>query len=324
MRFYYFHLCKIPYFARALKGLHMIFFKRSAKISPQLQRDTIVSYLFLLPALTFFVIFVLFPIFRGLYISFFDYGIRKSTFIGFDNYIRLTSDQVFIKSLGNTFLLVVGTVPLILGFSIFVATTIYRKPTHIRSFFRGVFYLPAVSSIVSITVVWGWIYHPLYGILNYVLELIGIIQEPISWLGDPRFALGAVTAVLLTTSVGQPIVLYIASLGNIPETMIEAAEIDGASNWQVFTKIKWPALLPTTLYVLIISTINSFQCFSLIQLLTAGGPNFSTSTIMYLVYERAFTLRQFGYSASMGMVLGICIVLISSLQYKAFGKDVDY
>ena len=297
---------------------------RTMKISPQLKRDTIVSYLFLLPALSFFLIFVLFPIFRGIYVSFFDYGLRKFTFIGFGNYIRMFRDPVFLKSLANTFILVVGTVPLILLFSIFVAANIYTKKPTVRSFFRGVFYLPAVSSIVSITVVWGWIYHPLYGILNYVLEFIGVIKEPIAYLGDPRYALSAVTAVLLTTSVGQPIVLYVASLGNIPTSMIEAAEIDGASNWQVFSLIKWPALLPTTLYILIISTINSFQCFSLIQLLTAGGPNFATSTIMYLVYERSFTLYQFGYSSAMGIVLGICIVLISTLQYRFFGQDVDY
>lgn len=297
---------------------------RLKKLSPQLKQETIVAYIFLLPAFAFFTIFVLFPIFRGIYVSFFDYGLRKFKFIGLGNYIRLFQDPVFLKSLLNTFILVVGTVPLILVFSIFVAANIYTKKPAVRSFFRGVFYLPAVSSIVSITVVWGWIYHPLYGILNYVLMFLGIIHEPISWLGDPTYTLGAVTAVLLTTSVGQPIVLYTASLGNIPTSMIEAAEIDGASNWQVFRYIKWPALLPTTLYILIISTINSFQCFSLIQLLTAGGPNFATSTIMYLVYERSFTLYQFGYSSAMAMVLGVCIVLISTMQYKIFGQEVDY
>lgn len=164
----------------------------------------------------------------------------------------------------------------------------------------------------------------MYGILNYILQILGIISEPIAWLGDPHYALGSVMVVLLTTSVGQPIVLYIAALGNIPESMIEAAEIDGANNWQVFLFVKWPALLPTTLYILIISTIQSFQCFSLIQLLTAGGPNFSSSTIMYLVYERAFSLFEFGYSSAMGIVLGICIVFISTIQYKVFGKEVDY
>lgn len=294
------------------------------KLKSELKRETLTSYLFLLPALIFFLIFVLFPMFRGIFVSFFDYRLRKFDFIGIDNYVRLAHDTIFQKSLLNTFILVVGTVPLILLFSLFVAMSIYKKNTHVRSFFRGVFYLPAVSSIVSITVVWGWIYHPLYGILNYILQILGIISEPIAWLGDPHYALGSVMVVLLTTSVGQPIVLYIAALGNIPESMIEAAEIDGANNWQVFLFVKWPALLPTTLYILIISTIQSFQCFSLIQLLTAGGPNFSSSTIMYLVYERAFSLFEFGYSSAMGIVLGICIVFISTIQYKVFGKEVDY
>ncbi len=293
-------------------------------IGKELLRDTVTSYLFLLPAFIFFFVFVLFPMLRGIYVSLFDYSINKFDFLGFGNYIRLSKDSVFIKSLVNTLLLVVGTVPLIIVFSLFVSASIYKKPAPVRSFFRGIFYLPAVSSIVSITVVWGWIYHPLYGILNYVLEALGLISQPISWLGDPKYALCSIIAVLLTTSVGQPIVLYIASLGNIPDSLIEAAEIDGASNWQVFTRIKWPMLLPTTLYIVIISTINSFQCFSLIQLLTAGGPSYSTSTIMYLVYERSFVLRQFGYSSAMGVVLGVIIVLFSIMQYRVFGKDVEY
>lgn len=298
--------------------------KGIAGIPPALMRETITSYLFLLPAFIFFGIFVLFPLIRGIYVSFFDYSINRFNFIGLHNYIELSKDSIFLKSLLNTFLIVLGTVPLIIVFSLFVSVNIYQKSAPVRSFFRGVFYLPAVSSIVSITVVWGWIYHPLYGIFNYGLEAAKIISEPISWLGDPRFALISIMIVLLTTSVGQPIVLYVASLGNIPESLIEAAEIDGANSWQVFTKIKWPSLLPTTLYIVIISTINSFQVFSLIQLLTAGGPNYSTSTIMYLVYERSFILRQFGYSSAMGVILGVCIVLISVIQYRFFGKDVEF
>lgn len=125
------------------------------KLKSELKRETLTSYLFLLPALIFFLIFVLFPMFRGIFVSFFDYRLRKFDFIGIDNYVRLAHDTIFQKSLLNTFILVVGTVPLILLFSLFVAMSIYKKNTHVRSFFRGVFYLPAVSSIVSITVVWG-------------------------------------------------------------------------------------------------------------------------------------------------------------------------
>ncbi len=287
-------------------------------------RETIVGYLFLLPALIFFAIFVLFPIIQGIYISFYDYTMSTFNFIGFDHYVNLMQDSVFTKSLWNTVLLVIGTVPFIIIFSLFVSNAIFERSAFTRSFFRGVFYLPVVTGIVSVTVVWQWIFHPLHGILNYILQGIGLIEAPISWLGDSRFALISVMVVLLTTSVGQPIILYVASLGNIPKDYSEAAQIDGANNWQIFKHIKWPLLMPTTLYIVVISTINSFQCFSLIQLLTAGGPNYSTSTVMYLVYERSFVLNKYGYAAAMGVILAIVIGLFSWIQYKFFGKDVEY
>lgn len=299
-------------------------FKSKGVLERMFSRESLVAYGFLLPSLVFFVVFVLFPIVQGIYTSFFDYSINKFDFVGLDNYAKLIHDEIFWKSMGNTVLLVVGVVPFIMVFSIYVANAIYKKHAVIRSFFRAVFYLPVVTGTVSITVVWKWIFDPISGILNYLLEKGGLIDSPIFWLGDKKYALWAIVIVLLTTSVGQPIILYVASLGNIPESYIEAAEIDGANNWQVFCHIKWPSLLPTTLYIIVISTINSFQCFSLIQLLTSGGPNYATSTVMYLVYEKAFTLTQFGYAAAMGVILAIVIGIISIIQFKGFGKDVSY
>ncbi len=297
--------------------------KPKRKISAKM-KETIVGYLFLLPALIFFVIFVLAPIVQGFYISFFDYTMSSFDFIGIQNYINLFKDDVFMKSLVNTIVLVIGTVPVIVIFSVYVSNAIYERNAWVRSFFRGVFYLPVVTGIVSVTVVWQWIFHPLHGILNYLLIGLGLIDTPIAYLGDIRYALISVMVVLLTTSIGQPIILYVASLGNIPKDYKEAAQIDGANGWQIFRHIKWPLLMPTTLYIVVISTINSFQCFSLIQLLTAGGPNYSTSTIMYLVYERSFVLNKYGYSAAMGIILAIVIGLFSLVQYKFFGKDVEY
>lgn len=285
-------------------------------------RDWFMSYLFLLPALTFFVIFVLFPMLKGVYISLFDYDITSFEFIGFDNYITLYHDEVFHKSLRNTVLIVAVAVPIIIAFSIFVAMAIYKKAEFIRSFYRGVFYLPAVTSVVSVTVVWGWIYHPNYGVLNYITSFFGF--EPVSWLGDTKTALMAITVILITTSVGQPIILYIASLGNIPTTYIEAAQIDRATPGQIFRKVIWPLLMPTNLYVIVITTINSFQIFALIQLLTSGGPVYSTSTVMYGVYEQAFLLGNFGLASAMGVVLAVIIGLISIIQFKYFGSDVEY
>ncbi|MEF9865821.1 MAG: sugar ABC transporter permease [Oscillospiraceae bacterium] len=287
-------------------------------------RETFVSYLFLLPALVFFTVFVIYPILRGLYTSFFNYTMKKFEFIGFDNYVRLFGDANFMKSMKNTIMLVVGVVPLIVLFSLFVSLVIYEKNAFVRSAFRGIFYLPVVTGTVAVVVVWKWIYDPLNGVLNYILTQAGLIENNIQWLGDKRFAMWAVIIVLLTTSVGQPIILYVAALGNLDHSHLEAARIDGANEWQVFRHIKWPGIMPTTLYVVVITTINSFQCFSLIQLLTSGGPNYNTSTVMYLLYETAFKQYKFGYANAMGVILAIIIGVISIVQFKFFGNDVDY
>lgn len=285
-------------------------------------REWLTSYLFLLPAFAFFAAFVAYPMVKGIVMSFYDYTITNYKFIGLENFRTLYHSEVFHKSLRNTVILVLAAVPAVIVFSLFVGMTVYKKSELVRSFFRGVFYLPAVTSVVSVTIVWGWIYHPNFGVLNYVIGLFG--AEPIAWLGDPRTALMSITLILITTSVGQPIVLYIASLGNIPASYIEAAQIDRASSWQIFRKIIWPLLMPTNLYVIVITTINSFQCFALIQLLTSGGPIYSTSTVMYGVYEQAFVLGNFGLAAAMGVVLAAVIGLVSIIQFKFLSSDVEY
>jgi len=288
------------------------------------QKEDLIGYAFLVPAVLFFGTFVFYPILKGLYNSFFNMTWKDTTFIGLDNYIALFNDEIFLKSLVNTATIVLVAVPLIIIFSIAVSLLVYKLKSVSRSVFRAVFYLPVVTGSVAVTVVWRWIYDPYSGVLNYILKTLGIIDDNIIWLGDSDYALMCIIIILLTTSVGQPIILYIASLGNIDKSYIEAAKVDGANSWQIFRKVKWPLLMPTTLYIVVISTINSFQIFSLIQLLTSGGPNYSTSTVMYLVYEKAFKLGQFGYAAAMGVVLAICIGTFSIIQFKVFGKEVSY
>jgi N-acetylneuraminate transport system permease protein len=213
--------------------------------------------------------------------------------------------------------------PIVVVFSIFVAYVIYEKNAVVRSFFRGIFYIPAISSVVSITVVWNWIYHPKFGILNYVFQKMHVISGPVDWLGNPKTAIFAIIAILITTSVGQPIILYVAALGNVPKDLIEASEIDGANKWQAFKNVTWPLIMPTTLYIVVVTTINSFQIFALIQLLTHGGPNYTTSTVMYLVYQTAIAEGRFGVSSAMGIILAIIIGIISILQFKFLSKDID-
>lgn len=279
-------------------------------------RETRTAYLFLLPALIFFVGFVIVPMFLCLYTSFFNYTMNDFSFVGLANYIEMFQDPVFRKALVNTVIIVVVAVPTVTIFSLWVSASIYKMHSVSRSFFRCVFYLPVVTGTVAVSVVWKWMFNKYNGLLNYILNSTGIIDEKISWLGDERFALACIILILFTTSIGQPIVLYIAALGNVDNTLIEAAEVDGATKLQTFWKIKWPSIMPTTLYILVITTINSFQCYALIQLLTSGGPNHSTETIMYYIYYEAFKLNRYGYGNAMGVFLAIIIAIFSALQFK--------
>ncbi|MCD8341368.1 MAG: sugar ABC transporter permease [Clostridiales bacterium] len=286
------------------------------------RRETISGYLFMLPSLIFFVGFVIIPMILCIYTSFFDANLTangEDTFIGFANYVELFNDSIFRKALLNTVIIVVVSVPVTCAFSLWVSSAIYKMRGPLLSFFRCVFYLPVVTGSVAVTVVWKWIYNYRTGVLNDVLTGLGIIDGNINWLGDSSTALACIIVILLTTSVGQPIVLYVSALGNVDSTLIEAAEVDGATDLQVFWQIKWPQMMPTTLYILVITTINSFQCFALIQLLTSGGPTNSTNTVMYYIYYSAFKLYRLGYGNAMGVILAIFIALLSALQFKLAG-----
>jgi multiple sugar transport system permease protein len=286
------------------------------------RQQTISAYLFLLPAMIFFVGFVVVPMVMCLVTSFFDYAMGKPfTFIGLQNYAEMFSDPVFTKALANTTILVAVAVPTVTAFSLWVGCSIYRMKAFKRSFYRCIFYLPVVTGTVAVAVVWKWVFNKYTGVLNYVLTATGVLDQGISWLGDARTALACIIMILFTTSIGQPIVLYVAALGNVDPSLIDAAEVDGATNMQVFWHIKWPQIMPTTLYIVVITTINSFQCYALIQLLTSGGPNHATDTIMYYIYYEAFKLNRYGYGNAMGVVLAIIIAVLSALQFKAVGEQ---
>jgi len=285
------------------------------------RRENIAGYLFMAPSLLFFFGFVIFPMGMGLFTSFFNYTMTDFTFVGLSNYKELVADPIFQKALINTIILVLVSVPVTCIFSLWVATVIYKMHDRYTSLFRCIFYLPVVTGSVAVTVVWKWMFSPYTGILNYVFKNLGIINTNINWLGNPEYALGCIILILLTTSVGQPIVLYVSALSNVDHSLIEAAEVDGATSFQVFWKIKWPQIMPTTLYILVITTINSFQCFALIQLLTSGGPNNSTQTIMYYIYYNAFKLSRYGYGSAMGVILAMIIAVFSALQFKLAKSD---
>ena len=295
--------------------------KSSAPMSRALQRrEDVAGYLFMLPSLIFFVGFVIIPMFICIFTSLTASNMNDTTmfgqFVGLKNFAKLFEDKVFQKGLVNTFIIVIVSVPTVCAFSLWVGSAIYKLNNVALSAFRCIFYLPVVTGSVAVTVVWRWMYDNYTGILNTALKGAGLIEQNINWLGETKTALGCIIVILFTTSVGQPIVLYVSALNNVDQSLVEAAEVDGATKMQCFWKIKWPQIMPTTLYILVITTINSFQCFALIQLLTSGGPNHSTDTIMYYIYYNAFKLYRYGYGNAMGVILAIIIAVLSAVQFK--------
>ena len=282
------------------------------------RRETISGYLFLLPSLVFFLGFVIIPMVICIFNSLTDANMHASAlhFVGLKNFIDLWYDKTFREALLNTFLIVVVSVPTVCAFSLWVSSAIYKLKGPVLSAFRCIFYLPVVTGSVAVTVVWKWMFDNYTGIFNQILKGVGV--EGINWLGDSRFAIWCIILILFTTSVGQPIVLYVSALGNVDHSLVEAAQVDGANNFQVFWRIKWAQMMPTTLYILVITTINSFQCFALIQLLTRGGSG--TNTVMYYIYYTAFKLTEqaghFGYANAMGVVLAIFIGVLSAIQFR--------
>lgn len=291
--------------------------KPSKRSRVLVRKETTAAYLFLLPSLIFFLGFVIFPIVLCVWTSFFDSTMNSAdVFVGLANYKELFQDKVFLGALKNTLIIVVVSVPITCVFSLWVSSVIVDLKGWATSLFRIIFYLPVVTGSVAVTVVWKWMFNNYYGIFNYLGTTTGLIEKNINWLGDERYALACIIIILLTTSVGQPIVLYVSALGNVDASLVEAANVDGATRFQAFWKVKWPQIMPTTLYILVITTINSFQCFALIQLLTSGGPNHSTDTIMYYIYYSAFKLYRYGYGDAMGVVLAIMIAILSAIQFK--------
>ncbi len=276
-------------------------------------REIAAGYVFVLPALLFFLIFQVYPLIRTVALSLMEYVGQSFRFVGLQNYRDLTGDSVFIRSIINSTLFVVLNVPLIIAFSLAVSFFIYRKGRVALGFYRIAFYLPSVASIVTICVVWKNMLNPIMGLINYLCGRVGI--PPINWLGS-NFALGTLTLILFSINVGMSIILYIAAMQGISHEVTEAALIDGANRRNLFFKIIVPLVRPTTLFVIVINTINLFQSFALVNLMTKGGPFYSTTTIVFQLYETAFGLQKFGLASAMGICLGVIISVVSIFQFK--------
>jgi len=199
---------------------------------------------------------------------------------------------------------------------------ILKKKRIAQNFFRASFYLPSVISIVSISLVWRNLYNYHYGIINFVLTKLNIPE--VNWLGNTNIVIISLSIIVVTINLGMPLILYLAALSGIPDCYHEAADIDGAGAWFKFRKITIPFIMPTTLYIFVTVTIASFQVFGVIDLITAGGPAYGSTTVMYYLYKTAFSFNNFNKASAMGVILFFCIAVFAIIQFRGLSKSFEY
>ncbi len=278
------------------------------------------AYLFLAPALSAIFIFFFIPVMAAFIISFTDLDIyaladfSKVRFTGFNNYLVLFADPLFWKALGNTFYFVLVAGPLGVAISLGAALLLNSKLVKFKALFRLTYFMPVVTTLVAIAIVWRFIYHPKFGIINYFLGLFHV--GPIDWLGDPSWAMPAIILMAVWKNFGYNMIIFIAGLQNIPEYLYEAAVIEGANRWQLLRKITLPMLAPTTLFISIITMIGFFQLFAEPYIMTQGGPLNSTLSIVQYMYQEGFRWWNMGYSAAIAFILFFIIFIATILQFK--------
>ena len=278
---------------------------------------------FLFPALAAIGVLFVIPVVAALVLSFTDFDIyslanwRYARFVGAKNYTDLLADPLFWKALRNTlsFLLVGG--PLSIAVSLATALLLQVKLVRWKGFFRTAFFAPVVTTLVAVAVVWRFVYHPRFGLLNYALSLAGI--GPVDWLGDPHWAMPAIILLAVWKNFGYNMIIFIAGLQNIPQELYEAAKIDGAGRWQQFTTITIPMLAPTTLFISIITMIGYLQLFAEPYVMTQGGPLDATLSLVLMMYEQGFRWWNMGYSAALAFIL-FGLILIPSLLQARIGR----
>lgn len=292
------------------------------KIKKIIYLDGFWAFLLLLPNLLGFLIFTLFPVVAAFLLSFTEYDMMSPIkWIGLGNYFELLNDSTFKQVLINTLYYSVFTVPIGATISLFLAIALDRR-TKLVKLYRAVYFLPVISSMVAVAMVWQWIYNPEFGLINYLLSLVGI-KGP-SWLTDTVWAMPAIIVVNIWKGLGFNMLLFLAGLQGISNSYYEAADIEGARWWTKFTKITLPLLSPTTFFVLVMSFISSFQVFDSVFLMTGGGPGRSTSVLVHYLYQNAFQYFRMGYASALAYVLFFLVFLVTLIQLAFQKKWVIY
>ncbi|MCY8215546.1 sugar ABC transporter permease [Bacillus haynesii] len=284
-------------------------------------RDNVLAYTFLGPALLILSVFLVIPSIMGVYYAFTDYylltpDLRK--FVGFDNFIKLFKDPIFLKSLSNTLKFVVLVIPLQIGAALGLALLLNKK-RKANTFFKVAYFSPVVMSLVVISVLWLYLLNPNEGMINNVLTHVGLPPQP--FLTSPNQAIFTIVFVSVWQGAGFQMLIFLAGLQNIPGDVYEAAQLDGMNKWQRFIYITLPLLKPTSVFIFITTLIGAFKLLVQPMVMTQGGPVNSTMTVVYYIYQTGFTDRMVGYASSIALLFGTMIGLVTLAQRKLVKED---
>ena len=280
------------------------------------------GYFFIFPSLLMFLVFSLYPMLDSIILSFQRLKLTGREWVGLQNYAKLLDDSAFFTILTNTLYFAILIVPFGVLLSLMMSVLIYRLPAAAQTFFKSAFYLPVVTSGVVLSVVWLYLYDPAFGLLNYLLGLVGI--EPVLWLADPTFSLLSIVIMYHASHWGGSIILLTASMGGIPKELYEAASIEGASIFRQVMSITVPLLKPALTYVSILGTIASLQIFTEIFVMTRGGPNYATTNLVFSIYEYGFIRFDFGRASGIAVILLVITVSLAVVQFRVLRTNVEY
>lgn len=285
---------------------------------PLINRKTI-PYFLIAPVVVIFIIFMVYPILRSLYLSFFELVSGSYEFVGFRNYVTLFKDETFWKSLFNTFIFLIVQVPVMIGGALLIAVAIEQKFIRGRAFFRTTIFLPSVTALVAYALVFKVLLNGDHGLINYVIELFG--GKGINWFYEEWPARFAIIISITWRWLGYNMIILMAGIQGISNDLMEAAEIDGATFWDKLFYITIPMVKPIILFCTITSTIGTLQLFDEPYILTAGGPNYATITMGQYLYDNGFRYLKFGYASAIGYVMTVIIALLSVFQFKATKEE---
>jgi len=277
---------------------------------------------FIAPAFLLIVLFVVVPCIWGIGMSFTQFdGIGSPKFVGAANYARLKEDPLVWTTLLNTGLYVLLTLPTGLALSLAIAMALHQKWFKGRSWMRAIYFLPNVTSLAAVAFVWEWLLNPEYGLINAGLRSVGL--KAMGWLSDPTLAMPTVAAVSVWHGLGFGVLIYLAGLRSVPEEVLEAAKIDGASAWQSFRNVTWPLLTPTTMFLTIMGVIGGFQVFQSVYIMTGGGPLDKTRVYLFYLWQTAFQNLDFGYASAMAVLLFAIVMVLTLLQRRYYNRRLQ-